>query len=126
MSLQINIMPKCIVARVSITECFRSLVVKVTCPSPVADAVFHLPVVHPKMHISAFFLVVFTTITIAQVDYCAGNKATIGYCETLSYTDYTFNATDPPSSSDCQDACRGVLTDAGDWGVDFKGTLLLS
>jgi hypothetical protein len=67
-------------------------------------------------------LVLLVASTAAQLDYCTGDKSTTGYCETLSYIDRTTTSLDPPSSSDCQDACRGVLSDAGDWGVDFRGT----
>jgi hypothetical protein len=77
------------------------------------------------MHITTLFFSAFVATTIAQTDFCAGNKDTLGYCETLSYVDRTLNATDAPLASDCQDACRGVLSDAGDWLVDFKGTLHL-
>jgi hypothetical protein len=73
------------------------------------------------MQILTSLLVLFAAFTAAQLDYCTGNKNTVGYCETLSYIDRTTTSTDPPSSADCQDACRGVLTDAGDWGVDFTG-----
>jgi hypothetical protein len=76
---------------------------------------------HLKMRLASLFLTAFVATTMAQ-DFCVGNKDTIGYCETLSYIDRTLNATDAPSSFDCQDACRGVLSDAGDWLVDFKGT----
>jgi hypothetical protein len=72
------------------------------------------------MRLTSLFLTAFVATTMAQ-DFCVGNKDTVGYCETLSYIDRTLNATDAPSSSDCQDACRGVLSDAGDWLVDFKG-----
>ncbi|KAH4402551.1 hypothetical protein HBI56_186570 [Parastagonospora nodorum] len=73
-----------------------------------------------KMHIPTFSLAVFATLTTAQ-DFCTSNASTPGYCELLSLTDRTLNVTSPPSSSDCQDACRGVLGEAGDWSVDFKG-----
>ncbi|KAK6956143.1 hypothetical protein Daesc_001415 [Daldinia eschscholtzii] len=58
---------------------------------------------------------------IQRQDACAGDKSVAGYCKTLSYTDRTgASSTSAPSSSDCQQTCRGVLGDAGDWGVDFK------
>lgn len=59
-------------------------------------------------------------LIIQRQDACAGDKSTAGYCNTLSYTDRTGTlSTSAPSSSDCQQTCRGVLGDAGDWGVDF-------
>lgn len=61
-----------------------------------------------------------TTLTLAQ-DFCAGDKSIAGYCTVTSYTDRTTSVSGPPTTSECQDACRGVLTDAGDWIVDFTG-----
>ncbi|KAF1842870.1 uncharacterized protein K460DRAFT_387129 [Cucurbitaria berberidis CBS 394.84] len=60
------------------------------------------------------------TLTAAQLDYCAGNKNTVGHCETLSFIDRTTTASNPPLATECQDTCRGVFGDAGDWGVDFR------
>ncbi|KAI1405195.1 putative necrosis-inducing factor-domain-containing protein [Hypoxylon fuscum] len=51
-------------------------------------------------------------------DACATGTSA-GYCETLSYNDRTDSSS--PSSADCQQTCRSILTDAGDWGVDFNG-----
>lgn len=59
----------------------------------------------------------------AQINYCAGDKNTIGHCETLSYIDRTTTSSDAPLATECQDTCRGVLTDAGDWGVSFIGKI---
>ncbi|XXH02834.1 hypothetical protein Hte_009221 [Hypoxylon texense] len=64
-----------------------------------------------------------------DVDACAADKSA-GYCTTLTYTDLTGAASSSSSSSSsspiptqeqCQAACRSVLSDAGDWGVDFHG-----
>ncbi|EAT80886.1 hypothetical protein SNOG_11842 [Parastagonospora nodorum SN15] len=71
------------------------------------------------MHIPTFSLAVFATLTTAQ-DFCTSNASTPGYCELLSFTDRTLNVTSPPSSSDCQDACRGVLGEAGDWSANLQ------
>ncbi|OTB04736.1 hypothetical protein M426DRAFT_320599 [Hypoxylon sp. CI-4A] len=65
-------------------------------------------------------------------DACAGDPSTAGYCTPISYTDTTTttvtttvtnkNTTaSAPSTSDCQQTCRSILGDAGDWGVDFAG-----
>jgi hypothetical protein len=78
------------------------------------------------MHTPTILVTLLATITTAQIDYCVGNKNTVGYCETISYIDRTTTSPDAPSAAECQDACRGVLTDAGDWGVDFRGTCSLS
>ncbi|KAI0101164.1 putative necrosis-inducing factor-domain-containing protein [Daldinia grandis] len=80
------------------------------------------------MFYSIFLLPTLVTALVASVpsslmqrqDACAGDKSTVGYCNTLSYTDRTGTLSESaPSSSDCQQTCRGVLGDAGDWGVDF-------
>ncbi|KAI1472602.1 putative necrosis-inducing factor-domain-containing protein [Daldinia caldariorum] len=80
-----------------------------------------------KMFSRTMLLSVFTALVagvpsplIQRQDACAGDKSIVGYCKTLSYTDRTgASSTSAPSSSDCQQTCRGVLTDAGYWGVDF-------
>ncbi|KAF3055158.1 hypothetical protein GL218_07502 [Daldinia childiae] len=57
---------------------------------------------------------------IQRQDACAGDKSTAGYCNVLSYIDRTGTpSTSAPSTSECQQTCRGVLGDAGDWRVDF-------
>ncbi|OAL53067.1 hypothetical protein IQ07DRAFT_641480 [Pyrenochaeta sp. DS3sAY3a] len=73
------------------------------------------------MHLRTLLLSVFASLAIAQINYCAGDKTIVGHCETLTYIDRTTTASGPPSTAECQDACRGVLTDAGDWIVDFRG-----
>lgn len=78
------------------------------------------------MHFMALLIPLLATVTYAQMrrqlNYCAGNKATVGYCETLTYIDRTSSITNPPATSECQDACRGLFGDAGDWGVSFIGS----
>ncbi|KAI1177777.1 hypothetical protein F4777DRAFT_576593 [Nemania sp. FL0916] len=71
-------------------------------------------------NILAIFLgsLMFFHLSYAQ-DYCYGNKSIAGYCTPLTYTDTTSKFTSPPTTGNCQDACRGVITDAGDWSVDF-------
>ncbi|KAI1391880.1 putative necrosis-inducing factor-domain-containing protein [Hypoxylon trugodes] len=57
-----------------------------------------------------------------RADSCAGDKSVAGYCTPISYTDVTTSSSSSaPSSSDCQQTCQSILTDAGDWGVDFTG-----
>jgi hypothetical protein len=73
------------------------------------------------MHRPIALLVLLIASTTAQLNSCTGDKNTTGYCETLSYIDRTTTSPNPTSSSECQDACRGVLSDAGDWSVDFRG-----
>jgi hypothetical protein len=116
--LQINIMRKILELQ---SVQFQSDYKKVN--SRLSFFFFSSHYISSKMRISSFFTVIFVVATTAQTDFCAGNKDTAGYCETLTYIDRTLNATDAPLASDCQDACRGVLSDAGDWLVDFKGTL---
>jgi hypothetical protein len=74
------------------------------------------------MHTSTILLpllTLFTTTTLAQ-NGCQGNKAELGYCTTTSFVDLTNSASGPPTTAQCEDACRGVLTDAGDWSVLFE------
>ncbi|KAI4859724.1 hypothetical protein F4820DRAFT_462250 [Hypoxylon rubiginosum] len=53
-------------------------------------------------------------------DACAADKS-VGYCTALTYTDRTGGSSAPPTSGQCEDACRSILSDAGDWAVDFAG-----
>ncbi|KAL7621615.1 hypothetical protein AAE478_008941 [Parahypoxylon ruwenzoriense] len=52
-------------------------------------------------------------------DACAVDGSASGYCTPLTYADRTVASS--PSSADCQQTCRGVQTDAGDWSADFAG-----
>ncbi|EDU39641.1 Hce2 domain containing protein [Pyrenophora tritici-repentis] len=56
-----------------------------------------------------------------SINYCAGNKQTIGHCEVLSYVDTTTSASNPPTVKECQEACWSVFMDAGDWAVPLAG-----
>ena len=56
---------------------------------------------------------------VLSVNYCLGDGSA-GYCTITSYTDKTTSVQGPPTTGECQDACRGVIGDAGDWIVDFK------
>ncbi|KAH9859755.1 hypothetical protein IAQ61_011536, partial [Plenodomus lingam] len=58
-----------------------------------------------------------------QLNYCEGDKATVGYCETLTYIDRTTSAEKPPPTvSECQRTChQGIFGEAGDWIVPFDG-----
>lgn len=108
MSLQITIMQECIVYNRAPVQSRNE-----TLPRSIAA-------LSVKMLLSTLSLAIFATLTSAQ-DFCTTNNATPGYCQLLSFTDRTLNTTSPPSSSDCQEACRGVLGEAGDWSVDFTG-----
>ncbi|KAI1098127.1 putative necrosis-inducing factor-domain-containing protein [Jackrogersella minutella] len=52
-------------------------------------------------------------------DSCGGDKSIAGYCTPLTYTDQTNSSSIPATA--CQHTCQSILTDAGDWGVDFTG-----
>ncbi|KAI1379211.1 putative necrosis-inducing factor-domain-containing protein [Hypoxylon crocopeplum] len=54
-------------------------------------------------------------------DLCAGDPSAAGFCTPLTFTDKTGGSAAAPSTSDCQQTCQGILSDAGDWGVDFAG-----
>ncbi|KAI6080446.1 hypothetical protein F4821DRAFT_251506 [Hypoxylon rubiginosum] len=53
-----------------------------------------------------------------RTDACSADP-NIGYCKTLTYNDRTVAGA--PSGDACQNTCRSVLADAGDWTVDFHG-----
>ncbi|KAH7392000.1 hypothetical protein DE146DRAFT_634189 [Phaeosphaeria sp. MPI-PUGE-AT-0046c] len=73
------------------------------------------------MRFSSLTLAFLTTLATAQTNQCAGNKSNLGYCETLTYVDRTTSSSNPPTTANCQDTCRGILSDAGDWSVNFIG-----
>ena len=74
------------------------------------------------MQLCSFLIALFGFVsTFAAANQCTGNKSDAGYCETLTYEDRTTNNNAPPSTSQCESSCKDVLTDAGDWSVDFKG-----
>ncbi|KAI1409896.1 hypothetical protein F5Y13DRAFT_203039 [Hypoxylon sp. FL1857] len=54
----------------------------------------------------------------SRQDYCGGTGAP-GYCTTLSYQDDTDDSSQ--TSADCQSTCQDILSDSGDWSVDFTG-----
>lgn len=72
------------------------------------------------MRLSTLFFTAFAALAAAQ-NACTGDKSIAGYCTTLTYVDRTNTASGPPTVTECLDTCRGVLSDAGDWGVDFTG-----
>ncbi|KAI1455533.1 putative necrosis-inducing factor-domain-containing protein [Annulohypoxylon moriforme] len=53
-------------------------------------------------------------------DACAGDKSVAGYCTPLTYNDVT-KSDSPVTTTDCLSTCSSILSDAGDWGVDFRG-----
>ncbi|KAI0172697.1 hypothetical protein GGR52DRAFT_545732 [Hypoxylon sp. FL1284] len=59
-------------------------------------------------------------VLLPRTDACKADAAA-GYCTTLTWTDRTAGASDAPTTDDCQDTCSRVLSEAGDWGVDFTG-----
>ncbi|KAF2740071.1 hypothetical protein EJ04DRAFT_482754 [Polyplosphaeria fusca] len=66
-------------------------------------------------------LLLCVSVVAAQLNYCTGDKSNVGHCTTLTFTDVTTTSPDPPTTAECNDTCRGVISDAGDWIVDFKG-----
>ncbi|KAI1339194.1 hypothetical protein F5Y15DRAFT_416069 [Xylariaceae sp. FL0016] len=55
------------------------------------------------------------------VDTCTGDSSIAGYCTPLTYVDKTSSASGTTNPTQCQHTCSEVLTDAGDWNVDFSG-----
>ncbi|KAF2465092.1 uncharacterized protein BDR25DRAFT_306918 [Lindgomyces ingoldianus] len=72
------------------------------------------------MQIPILFLALLATFTTAQ-NACTGDKSQAGYCTALTYVDRTTSVTGPPTVTECLDTCRGVLSEAGDWQIDFRG-----
>ncbi|KAH8682223.1 hypothetical protein BX600DRAFT_505834 [Xylariales sp. PMI_506] len=58
--------------------------------------------------------------TAASVNYCAGVPSAATYCTPLTWTAQPLNSS-APTDDECQDACRGVYSDAGDWEADLTG-----
>ncbi|KAI0196399.1 hypothetical protein F4808DRAFT_439941 [Astrocystis sublimbata] len=56
----------------------------------------------------------------AEVNNCLGDKSIVGYCTPLTYVDTTTHFAAPPTTSECQDTCRGINQDLGEWLVDFS------
>lgn len=54
-------------------------------------------------------------------DYCAQNTGEAPYCTPQTWVAEPINST-APTIAECQDACRGVESDAGDWGADLTGS----
>ncbi|KAK8034078.1 glycoside hydrolase family 18 protein [Apiospora rasikravindrae] len=70
------------------------------------------------MHTSIFLASFFLHAATAQ--WCAGQPDTPGYCTPQTWTALPTTA-DSPQTAECQDACRGVASDAGDWGANLTG-----
>ena len=62
----------------------------------------------------ALFLGLFFACSTLAQNACAGDKCIVGYCISLIYNDTTISAPSTPPTSEYEDACRGVLTDARD------------
>jgi hypothetical protein len=78
-------------------------------------------IAYTTMHFSVLALTLITTLATAQTNQCAGDNSIVGYCETLTYVDRTTSSSNLPTTANCQDTCRGILSDAGDWSVNFVG-----
>jgi hypothetical protein len=74
-----------------------------------------------NMHTTALLTMLFAAVTSAQLNYCTGNKQTLGHCHTLSFTDVTTTTANALNSTACNDTCRTMFWDAGDWLVDLRG-----
>ncbi|KAI0384942.1 hypothetical protein F5Y04DRAFT_201943 [Hypomontagnella monticulosa] len=54
-----------------------------------------------------------------RADSCVGDPHAERYCTPIEYRDKTIDSS--PSASFCEQTCQSVLTDPGDWAVDFNG-----
>ncbi|KAI8948047.1 hypothetical protein F4801DRAFT_474841 [Xylaria longipes] len=74
---------------------------------------------HPKTLVMLLCSLILFSRSHAQ-DNCYGDKSIAGYCTPLTFTDTTATFEAAPTTSECQDTCRGINEDAGDWLVDFS------
>ncbi|KAK6070126.1 hypothetical protein SCUP234_06884 [Seiridium cupressi] len=52
---------------------------------------------------------------------CTGDKSVAGYCTPDTWTAHPINSS-APTNAECQDACHGVASDAGDWFANLTGS----
>lgn len=57
----------------------------------------------------------------AAADSCTGNPSLAGHCTPETWTAQPINSTSP-TIAQCQDACQGVNSDAGDWFANLTGS----
>ncbi|KAI4960817.1 hypothetical protein J4E86_002442 [Alternaria arbusti] len=73
---------------------------------------------------SLFLSLLAATFTAAQlspdINYCEGDKSTLGHCDTLTYEDTTLSAANPPTTTECQESCFSIFGDAGEWVVNLE------
>ncbi|CAI6297407.1 unnamed protein product [Periconia digitata] len=72
----------------------------------------------PFLLLAAILSLLSTTLAQNQ---CEGDKSIEGYCTILSMTDVTDKSSKTPTTAQCMNTCRSILSDAGDWIVDFTG-----
>ncbi|KAI4650213.1 uncharacterized protein J4E79_009480 [Alternaria viburni] len=74
---------------------------------------------------SLFLSLLAATLSVAQlspdINYCEGDKSTLGHCDTLTYEDTTLSAANPPTTTECQESCFSIFGDAGEWIVQLEG-----
>lgn len=58
--------------------------------------------------------------SIANAAACTGDKTIVGYCTPNTWTVQPINSS-APTNAECQDACTGVSSDAGDWFANLTG-----
>lgn len=68
---------------------------------------------------SSLFSFLLLGLPSATAQWCKGQPNTPGYCTPLTWTDLT--KADSPKTGECEDACRGVASDAGDRGANLTG-----
>ncbi|KAK8111729.1 chitinase [Apiospora kogelbergensis] len=72
------------------------------------------------MHTSAFLSsLLVSLLPAATAQWCKGQPNKPGYCTPQTWTNLT--TADSPKTGECEDACRGVASDAGDWGANLTG-----
>jgi hypothetical protein len=66
-------------------------------------------------------LIVSLSSLVRAQDYCGVNTGEAPYCTPQTWVAEPINST-APTIAECQDACRGVESDAGDWEADLTGS----
>lgn len=68
----------------------------------------------------AFAITTAFMATLTTAAWCTGDKTVVGYCTPDTWTAQPINSS-APTNDECQDACQGVASDAGDWFANLTG-----
>ncbi|KAI0126819.1 hypothetical protein BJ170DRAFT_596388 [Xylariales sp. AK1849] len=66
------------------------------------------------------YLLVACLAALVTAQACTGDQSIVGYCTPETWTALPINSS-APTNAECQDACQGVNSDAGDWFANLTG-----